>query len=292
MQTSINTQLSRYTQSTLFASAISFSTGVLWLIGMNLILNPGHFSISAFKHYRFDYYWYIGGLMGVVFLTGNILLLSRIGASLTVVSSITGQVLMSVLIDTYGWFHVHVQTLSMMKVLGILLLLIGIVFMNLKRKSSLTPQSQHHFLWIAFAVVIGFAPPIQTAVNSHLGQTLNSPYFSSLISFTVGAIALTLLTAFVHKRFTIKSTVPSHGSLKWWHFIGGALGGIFVTTNIILTPHIGVTLTLITVMLGQMIAGAFIDHLGLLGLPSRSITKPRLLGLSLIIIAIAIIQFN
>lgn len=292
VQTSINSRLSRFTQSSLYASAISFTVGTLLLVILNFILNPHLLTAEAFGHYHFDYYWYVGGLMGVIYLTGNMILLPRIGASLTVVTTITGQILMSMLIDTFGWFNVDVQALHVMKVLGIVLLLIGIILMNLQKNAKQLAQSSHNGPWMLGGMIIGFTPPIQTAINSHLGQTLHSPFFASLVSFTVGASALIILTLMLHRHVKIHATSEQHGPLKWWHFVGGALGVIFVTTNIILTPVIGVTFTLITVMVGQIIMGLLIDHFGLFGVPHRHITKQRLLGFMLIIIAIIIIQFN
>ncbi|EHT3480865.1 DMT family transporter [Staphylococcus pseudintermedius] len=292
VQTSINSRLSRFTQSSLYASAISFTVGTLLLVILNFILNPHLLAAEAFGHYHFDYYWYVGGLMGVIYLTGNMILLPRIGASLTVVTTITGQILMSMLIDTFGWFNVDVQALHVMKVLGIVLLLIGIILMNLQKNAKQLAQSGHNGPWMLSGMIIGFTPPIQTAINSHLGQTLHSPFFASLVSFTVGASALIILTLMLHRHVKIHATSEQHGPLKWWHFVGGALGVIFVTTNIILTPVIGVTFTLITVMVGQIIMGLLIDHFGLFGVPHRHITKQRLLGFMLIIIAIIIIQFN
>ncbi|EQA7716692.1 DMT family transporter [Staphylococcus pseudintermedius] len=292
VQTSINSRLSRFTQSSLYASAISFTVGTLLLVILNFILNPHLLTAEAFGHYHFDYYWYVGGLMGVIYLTGNMILLPRIGASLTVVTTITGQILMSMLSDTFGWFSVDVQALHVMKVLGIVLLLIGIILMNLQKNAKQLAQSGHNGPWMLSGMIIGFTPPIQTAINSHLGQTLHSPFFASLVSFTVGASALIILTLMLHRHVKIHATSEQHGPLKWWHFVGGALGVIFVTTNIILTPVIGVTFTLITVMVGQIIMGLLIDHFGLFGVPHRHITKQRLLGFMLIIIAIIIIQFN
>lgn len=292
VQTSINSRLSRFTQSSLYASAISFTVGTLLLVILNFILNPHLLTAEAFGHYHFDYYWYVGGLMGVIYLTGNMILLPRIGASLTVVTTITGQILMSMLIDTFGWFNVDVQALHVMKALGIVLLLIGIILMNLQKNAKQLAQSGHNGPWMLSGMIIGFTPPIQTAINSHLGQTLHSPFFASLVSFTVGASALIILTLMLHRHVKIHATSEQHGPLKWWHFVGGALGVIFVTTNIILTPVIGVTFTLITVMVGQIIMGLLIDHFGLFGVPHRHITKQRLLGFMLIIIAIIIIQFN
>ncbi|WP_086428396.1 DMT family transporter [Staphylococcus cornubiensis] len=292
VQTSINSRLSRYTHSSLYASAISFTVGTLLLVILNFILNPHLFTTEVFQHYHFNYYWYVGGLMGVIYLTGNMILLPRIGASLTVVTTITGQIFMSVLIDTFGWFNVDIQPLHLLKVLGIVLLLIGIILMNLQRGAKKMAQTGHNGPWMIIGMLIGFAPPIQTATNSHLGQALHSPFFASFVSFTVGATALIILTLIIHRRVKIHATSEQHGSLKWWHFIGGALGVIFVTTNIILTPVIGVTFTLITIMVGQIIMGLLIDHFGLFGVPARHITTQRLLGFVLIIIAIIMIQFN
>lgn len=182
VQTSINSRLSRFTQSSLYASAISFTVGTLLLVILNFILNPHLLTAEAFGHYHFDYYWYVGGLMGVIYLTGNMILLPRIGASLTVVTTITGQILMSVLIDTFGWFNVDVQALHVMKVLGIVLLLIGIILMNLQKNAKQLAQSGHNGPWMLVGMIIGFTPPIQTAINSHLGQTLHSPLLC-VISF-------------------------------------------------------------------------------------------------------------
>lgn len=165
----------RFTQSSLYASAISFTVGTLLLVILNFILNPHLLTAEAFGHYHFDYYWYVGGLMGVIYLTGNMILLPRIGASLTVVTTITGQILMSMLIDTFGWFNVDVQALHVMKVLGIVLLLIGIILMNLQKNAKQLAQSGHNGPWMLSGTIIGFTPPIQTAINSHLGQTLHSP---------------------------------------------------------------------------------------------------------------------
>lgn len=290
IQTSINSKLSLYTHSSFYASAISFSTGTLWLIIVNLIMNLHVFSIASFRHYQIDYYWYVGGLMGVIFLTGNLLLLPKIGASLTVVTTIAGQILMSVVIDSFGWFNVDIKPLSILKTFGIILLLIGIILMNIQKRSKVVRTAHQTPLWIIVGILFGFAPPIQTAINSHLGQSVHSPYFASLISFTVGSLALILLTLIVHRKISISTLHASNGPLKWWHFIGGALGVIFVTTNIILTPHIGVTFTLITVMLGQIIMGMIIDHFGLLGVPPRRLSSQRLIGFVVIIIAIVLIQ--
>ncbi|UXR78641.1 MULTISPECIES: DMT family transporter [unclassified Staphylococcus] len=291
-QTSINTRLSHYTQSTFYASTISFFVGTLCLIFLTAVLHPYAFTSSYWNTVTINETWFIGGVMGVLFLTGNLLLLPKIGASLTVITTITGQIFMGCLIDTFGWFYVTPQPFTIVKGIGLLLLLLGIILMNLQRRHAMYKQSDRSLVfWIIIGLIFGCAPPIQAATNSALGQAVGSPIFASLISFSVGTLTLLVITTVFHRRFHITRTHETYGPLKWWVFIGGALGVIFVTTIIVLTAQIGVTYTLVAVMIGQIITSLAIDHFGLLGIPARKISQQRLFGLIVIILAVTLIQF-
>ena len=67
-----------------------------------MIFNPKLFDGSFYSGHTIDYHWWVGGLLGVCFLTGNLLLLPRLGAALTVVMTVAGQIIMGVFIDTFG----------------------------------------------------------------------------------------------------------------------------------------------------------------------------------------------
>ncbi|RIP27682.1 EamA-like transporter family protein, partial [Staphylococcus gallinarum] len=73
-------------------------------------------------------------------------------------------------------------------------------------------------------------------------------------------------------------------------FIGGILGVVFVTTNIILMPHLGAALTTIIVMLCQMLMGVIIDHFGLLGTRINKITTRKIIGIIAIMIGIILLR--
>ncbi|MBI5975122.1 DMT family transporter [Staphylococcus canis] len=292
VQTSINSRLSLYTQSSIYASAISFSTGTFCLILVNLILNPGLFAPSYITQVQFNYTWFLGGLLGVIFLSGNLILLPRIGASLTVITTISGQIAMGVIIDTFGLFNAPIQPFSFIKGIGLLVLLLGILMMNMNRHTLSQQHSNGTSFWLILGIIMGFAPPIQTAINTQLSHTVHSPFFASFISFFVGTIILFILTATIHKKFKIHKNHEIRGPIQWWYFIGGLLGVIFVTTNIILAPLIGVTYTIIIIMIGQILMGLLIDQFGLLGIPPRKISKQRIIGFILVILAIVMIQLN
>lgn len=290
-QTSINSRLSLYTKSSFYASTISFATGTIFLILINLIINPDVFTGQFYSNQSLNYQWFVGGMLGVIFLTGNLLLLPRLGSSLTVVMTVAGQIIMGVAIDSFGWFGADKQPFTLLKVLGILFLIFGILLMNYVRRNSKDKiQSSTVYIWLIIGFMFGFCPPIQTAINSALGQQLHSSIMASLISFTVGTIVLFILTLIFNKSLKVTTFNSKEGKLKPIYFIGGILGVIFVTTNIILMPHLGAALTTIIVMLGQMLMGIIIDHFGLLGTNVNKITPRKVLGIIAIMIGIILLR--
>ena len=112
LQTSINAELSKFTRAVFITSFYSFLVGTIALFSVNLLLNPEKLTVSFFSSQDYSYIWFVGGLMGVVFLTANIVLLPRIGAALTVIVTVTGQMIIGIMIDTFGWFEATPQPVS------------------------------------------------------------------------------------------------------------------------------------------------------------------------------------
>ncbi|WP_415425916.1 DMT family transporter [Staphylococcus borealis] len=290
IQTSINARLGRFTESSFYASTISFFIGSLFLFILNVIFNPKLFDASFYSGHTIDYHWWVGGLLGVCFLTGNLLLLPRIGAALTVVMTVAGQIIMGVFIDTFGLLGASNHPFTLLKAVGILILLFGILLMNEIPKNKLEEKTNLMFyVWLIIGFIFGFAPPLQTTINSGLAQQMHNSLFASLVSFSVGTFALFILTLIFNRSLKIKVSQPDIGNIKPIHFIGGVLGVIFVTSNIILMPFLGAALTTIVAMLGQMLMGVMIDHFGL-GVPKNSITLRKFSGLIAIAIGIVLLR--
>ena len=45
-------------------------------------------------------------------------------------------------------------------------------------------------LWGILIFVLGSIPPIQTGLSARLGKTIESPVYASMVSFIVGALAV------------------------------------------------------------------------------------------------------
>nr|WFO01665.1 DMT family transporter [Staphylococcus aureus] len=272
IQTSVNSRLSLYTKSPFYTSFISFSVGTICLIVLNIFINPG-------------------GLLGVGYLTGNLLLLPKLGATLTVIATVAGQIIMGVIIDTFGLFGATVHEFNLIKAIGVLLLIIGIVIMNQFNKNNLLLTDQKYLLfWLLLGFIFGFFPPIQTTINSALASHTHSPAFASLVSFTIGSITLLILTAIFNRSLKLKTSHLKFGKLKPIYFTGGILGMAFVTANIILMPHMGAALTTLIGMFGQILMGILIDYFGLFGSPKIAMTSRKTIGLLCILTGIILLR--
>ncbi|QFK17691.1 EamA-like transporter family protein [Staphylococcus aureus] len=291
IQTSVNSRLSLYTKSPFYTSFISFSVGTICLIILNIIINPEVFTIHFYNNQSFNYTWVVGGLLGVSFLTGNLLLLPKLGATLTVIATVAGQIIMGVIIDTFGLFGATIHDFNLIKAIGILLLIVGIVIMNQFNKNNLLLTDQKYLLfWLLLGFIFGFFPPIQTTINSALASHTHSPAFASLVSFTIGSITLLILTAIFNSSLKLKTSHLKFGKLKPIYFTGGILGMAFVTANIILMPHMGAALTTLIGMFGQILMGILIDHFGLFGSPKIAMTSRKTIGLLCILTGIILLR--
>jgi len=137
------------------------------------------------------------------------------------------------------------------------------------------------FVLIAF--LGGILGGIQAPVNSQLGKRIGS-LEASFVSFFIGTLFLLLLTTFFGKGNLLQ--LPS---VPRWQLVGGFLGACFVTFVIMAVPKIGVALTIISLIIGQMIVSMVIDHFGLFGSAKIALNNQRLFGVVLMLIALVFI---
>ena len=71
-------------------------------------------------------------------------------------------------------------------------------------------------------------------------------------------------------------------ALPWWTWIGGLYGAIFVVSAAWGVPRLGVALTVILMVAGQILISVLLDHFGALGVPKQPLNLTRLLGVLLV----------
>lgn len=156
-------------------------------------------------------------------------------------------------------------------------------------------KSSYLIVYMLLGLIAGMLSPIQTSINSELRSAIQSPLIASLVSFSVGTIALIFLVVFIeHRRLVTKNILIKGKTVisksPWWLWIGGILGVTFVTSNIVLLPMIGAALTVVLALCGQMIIALIIDHFGWFGVPQHRINTQRIFGMILMVAGIFLIQ--
>lgn len=118
-------------------------------------------------------------------------------------------------------------------------------------------------LWILPIVVIaGMGLSVEAGLLGPLGEDIGHSW-AVLGIFGLGALLLTFGLIFGRPKLGLLFSKPR------WMLAGGMLGPIYVGALTLATPHIGVGLTMVGILFGQVGASLVIDHFGWLGAMKR-----------------------
>ncbi len=121
LQPAINAGLGRATGN-IAAALVSFAVGTLVLAAIVAIAGQAGGLGSAL-----DVRWYylLGGVLGAAYVFTALVTVSSIGAGGVAAATITGQLTLSVVIDRLGILGLEEQPITVERVLGVALLLVG-----------------------------------------------------------------------------------------------------------------------------------------------------------------------
>lgn len=128
VQPAVNAMTAQAMQSPYLASFFSFLTGTLAL-GVFCLATRQVWSGAAAVT---DLPWlaWTAGPMGAFFVTITIVAVPRLGTMTVMALLIAGQMVMSLIIDHFGWLGLPVQPISVWRVLGAALLIAGAVLIR------------------------------------------------------------------------------------------------------------------------------------------------------------------
>ena len=124
-QFAINSQLRQVVGGPVLAAAISFLVGTVILIAATAIIS--HSIPELGPTVSAPWWMYLGGLLGAFYVCASIVLTPRLGVATTIGLFLAGQVIASIGIDHFGWFGVPLQQATIPRILGALLIIVGVV---------------------------------------------------------------------------------------------------------------------------------------------------------------------
>lgn len=126
IQASTNVVLLSSVGEVLWVAAALFLVGVIYLAIAITVVGAPIPQAGAFL--KAPAWSYIGGVVVATYVVTVTFLVPRIGVTNTIVIVVSGQIVASVLIDHFGCFSVPVKEINFEKLLGVMLLVIGVYF--------------------------------------------------------------------------------------------------------------------------------------------------------------------
>ncbi|KXJ37336.1 hypothetical protein AX282_20215 [Bacillus spizizenii] len=140
------------------------------------------------------------------------------------------------------------------------------------------------FISYLLALLAGAALSFEGAIYAELGKTIGQ-IETSFYNFFMGSIILGLLWLFFGKgelSYTLKA--PK------WSLLGGVMGVVYLTSIVISVPFVGVGITMVAVIIGQLVMSMVIEHFGWLGSKKTRVNKEKIFAVISMIIALILIN--
>ncbi len=128
VQAGLNSEMGRVLKSPVYARIVSFVVGLIALIVYAFITRMPFGNLR--EGLTLPWYYWMGGILGAVYVYGLIVLTPRLGVALTFGLTVAAQMTFSLVMDHYGWLDVPVSPISWYRVLGVLMIITGVVLIR------------------------------------------------------------------------------------------------------------------------------------------------------------------
>jgi bacterial/archaeal transporter family-2 protein len=128
VQTGVNVQLRGLIGHPITAALVSFLVGSVGLAVAAVVARAPLTLSGAWA--RSEWWHWSGGLLGAVYIVSTIVLAPRLGAATLIAALVAGQMIMSLVIDQYGWVGFAEHPISPLRLLGAALVVGGVVLVH------------------------------------------------------------------------------------------------------------------------------------------------------------------
>jgi transporter family-2 protein len=257
------------------AAVVSFSTGLVLMAGISLALPKGRASVArilpAVRERQFPPYYVLAGCIGALFVFAQSFTVAVLGVALFTVAAVTGQTLSGLLVDRMGIGPAGKRPITGIRVLGSVLTVAAVAWAVSPRFSA-GESGLQLLVPLLLPVLAGFLMSFQQAMNGTATVHYGSPIAATLVNFIAGGALLWV-------AWLIKLAVAGAGNplpAQWWYYLGGPLGCIFIGVGALLVRSLGVLVTGLGMIAGQLLGSLGLDLL--FPVPGTVIALPTVLG--------------
>ena len=269
VQSRLNGELGLALEDGVGAALYSFTSGWLLIALVTLISKPGREGVKRvvelLRTGQMPVWMTLGGVFGGFLVMTQGLAAGTLGIALFTVAVVAGQGISGIVIDSRGWFGVQKRRLNFARLLGAMIVIVG-VGMVAERPSLDT------LLLLSLPFLAGLGLGFQQAANGKVGINAESALAATFVNFAMGSGML-----FIAKLISLPFVgIPTGMPSGWWLYVGGFTGVLFITIQVVVVSRIGVLGLGVMLGTGQILGSLLIDIF--LPLPGQVITLIHVVG--------------
>lgn len=268
------------------AAVVSFTTGLVLMIVVSVALPRGRTGLRAIlpavRERKFPPYYLLAGCIGGFFVFAQSFTVGLLGVALFTVATVTGQTLSGLLVDRMGIGPAGRRSITGIRVIGSILTVAAVAWAVSPRFSGTGSGPAELFVPVLLPVLAGFLMSFQQAMNGTAAVHYGTPVAATLMNFIAGAVMLWF-------AWLVKITVAGPGNPlpgEWWYYLGGPLGCIFIGVGAVLVRSLGVLVTGLGMIAGQLLGSLGLDLA--FPAPGTVVALPTVLGTLLTLAAIVL----
>ncbi len=131
---------------------------------------------------------------------------------------------------------------------------------------------------VLLTAFVGSLIALQAPINSHLGRNIGT-FQAAFLSFAIGTTLLLGIALVAGGGF---GEIGEVRNVAWYYLLGGILGAAYVTSVLVTVRTLGAGGVTAATIAGQLTMSVVLDRAGVLGLPEKAVTVPRVIGVLLL----------
>ena len=128
---------------------------------------------------------------------------------------------------------------------------------------------------LAGGIAVGLQGPMASMISQRLG------IFESVFIVHLGGALIALIPMLIYG-----SKLAQWRSVPWYALGAGIFGLIVIAAISYMIPRVGVAAAVTSVVAGQLLVSAVLDHFGLLGAAVKPLDVTRILGLGVVMLGV------
>lgn len=261
LQARLNGQLSADLQDGIAAALISFATGLV-VLGVYVLLSPrARRAVTgvpqAVRSGAFPWWYMLAGISGAFMVLSQGLVIGVLGVAIFTVGVVTGQMVGGLAVDATGFGPGGRRPITGVRVLGVLIMFGAVAWaLAPKLSSDALAHPAALLLPLLMPLAAGVVTGFQTAMNGTQTGYYGTPVPATLFNFAVGTVVLAVVWGIkVAAAGGPTGSLPTQG----WLYLGGVCGLVYVALMASLSRVLGVLLTSLGTIAGQLIGSLILD---------------------------------